>query len=281
MPASRLDTGSTTSEWTPFSRTSILWAESGRMVWPFSCQMRSGVGRPLTCRSTVHATEPALLHDEVTGRLQEGGGGVQGTGREPPTLGLGSPCTLQVKVTATPSNTFRCFSFWAKAGGAPPWPAASSSCCTSSTRRLAPPAAAEFQDAIIIHREETNTAATHPSRDFKVLDHGVFGALDVRVRGVVRTYTVPFPRGSPRALTPGLEGVIGLQGDEGSMEDRSPEGLRKGGGGGGKEGEEGESRLEVLEKGGRVTRLKALWEAGGDSGEERLEPEEPEERAAA
>lgn len=37
-----------TNEWTPFSLTSILWEESGRMVWPFSCQMRSGVGRPLT-----------------------------------------------------------------------------------------------------------------------------------------------------------------------------------------------------------------------------------------
>lgn len=50
MPASRLVTGSMTKECTPFSLTSILWAESGRMVCPFSCQTRSGVGRPLTCK---------------------------------------------------------------------------------------------------------------------------------------------------------------------------------------------------------------------------------------
>lgn len=60
-------------------------------------------------------------------------------------------------------------------------------------------------------------------------------------------------------------------------EDGSLEGLRKGGGGGGKEGEDGESRLEVLVKGGRMTRLKGLWEAGGDRGEERPEAEEPED----
>lgn len=50
IPASRLFTGSMTNECTPFSRTSILWEESGRMVCPFSCQMRSGVGKPLTYR---------------------------------------------------------------------------------------------------------------------------------------------------------------------------------------------------------------------------------------
>lgn len=50
MPASRLVTGSMTNECTPFSLTSILWAESGRIVCPFNCQMRSGVGRPLTYR---------------------------------------------------------------------------------------------------------------------------------------------------------------------------------------------------------------------------------------
>lgn len=50
--------------------------------------------------------------------------------------------------------------------------------------------------------------------------------------------------------------------------------LRKGGGGGGKEGELGASTLLSLVKGGRVTLLKGLWEAGGDSGEDRLDPED-------
>lgn len=53
--------------------------------------------------------------------------------------------------------------------------------------------------------------------------------------------------------------------------------LRKGGGGGGKEGELGDSTLPALVKGGRVTLLKGLWEVGGDRGEDRLDPEEPEE----
>lgn len=48
MPASRAETGSMISECTPFSRTSILWALSGRMGFPSNCQLRSGVGSPLT-----------------------------------------------------------------------------------------------------------------------------------------------------------------------------------------------------------------------------------------
>lgn len=132
---------------------------------------------------------------------------------------------------------------------------------------------------------------------------------------------VPLPLGRPRLLTVGLPGVEGL---EGSTEDRKleagdggteengddtseptgdmetggggggggggkswpePEGedrllrLRKGGGGGGKDGEVGDSTLPAFVKGGRATRFKGLWEAGGDSGEDRLDPEEPEEWA--
>lgn len=59
-------------------------------------------------------------------------------------------------------------------------------------------------------------------------------------------------------------------------EDRLLE-LRKGGGGGGKEGELGDSTLLALVKGGIVTLLNGLCEVGGDSGEDRLDPEEPED----
>lgn len=52
---------------------------------------------------------------------------------------------------------------------------------------------------------------------------------------------------------------------------------RKGGGGGGKEGELGDSMLLALVKGGMVTLLKGLCEVGGDRGEDRLDPEEPED----
>ena len=40
------------------------------------------------------------------------------------------------------------------------------------------------------------------------------------VWGGARTYTVLLPLGSPMALTTGLDGVRGLEGLEGSMEDR-------------------------------------------------------------
>lgn len=53
--------------------------------------------------------------------------------------------------------------------------------------------------------------------------------------------------------------------------------LRKGGGGGGKEGEVGDSTLPLLVKGGMGTLLKGLCDVGGDSGEDRLDPEEPED----
>lgn len=59
-------------------------------------------------------------------------------------------------------------------------------------------------------------------------------------------------------------------------EDRLLE-LKKGGGGGGKEGELGDSRLPALVKGGMVTLLKGLCGVGGDKGEDRLDPEEPED----
>lgn len=59
-------------------------------------------------------------------------------------------------------------------------------------------------------------------------------------------------------------------------EDRLLE-LRKGGGGGGKEGELGDSTLPALVKAGMVTLLKGLCEVGGDRGEDRLDPEEPED----
>ena len=59
-------------------------------------------------------------------------------------------------------------------------------------------------------------------------------------------------------------------------EDRLLE-LKKGGGGGGKEGELGDSTLPALVKGGTVTRVKDLCEVGGDRGEDRLDPEEPED----
>lgn len=140
--------------------------------------------------------------------------------------------------------------------------------------------------------------------------------LSVYVRD---TYTVPLPLGRPRALTVGL---LGVEGVEGNTEDRKleagdggtdengediselagdmeasgggggggggkswvgPDGedklleLRKGGGGGGKDGELGDSTLPALEKGGTVTLLKALCEVGGDKGEDKLDPEEPED----
>lgn len=131
--------------------------------------------------------------------------------------------------------------------------------------------------------------------------------------------TVPLPFGSPRALTVGLLGVEGVEGNnedrkleagDGGMEENGEDiseragdmaaggggggggggkswpgpdgedrllGLRKGGGGGGKEGELGDSTLPVLVKGGKVTLLKGLCEVGGDRGEDRLDPEEPED----
>lgn len=133
------------------------------------------------------------------------------------------------------------------------------------------------------------------------------------------TYTVPFPLGRPRALTVGLPGVEGVEGNtedrkleagDGGTEENGedisewagdmdmggggggggggkswagPDGedrlleLRKGGGGGGKEGELGDSTLPALVKGGTVTLLKGLCEVGGDSGEDRLDPDEPED----
>lgn len=48
MPASLAVTGSMIREWTPFSRTSILWEVSERITLPFTCQLISGVGKPLT-----------------------------------------------------------------------------------------------------------------------------------------------------------------------------------------------------------------------------------------
>lgn len=59
-------------------------------------------------------------------------------------------------------------------------------------------------------------------------------------------------------------------------EDRLLE-LRKGGGGGGKEGELGDSILPAVFKGGMGTLVKGLCEVGGDKGEDRLDPEEPED----
>lgn len=133
------------------------------------------------------------------------------------------------------------------------------------------------------------------------------------------TYTVPLPLRRPMALTVGLPGVEGVEGnteerkleagDGGTEEkgediseyagdvatggggggggggkswagpdgeDRLPE-LRKGGGGGGKEGELGDSRPPALVKVGMVTLLKDLCEVGGDRGDDRLDPEEPED----
>lgn len=128
--------------------------------------------------------------------------------------------------------------------------------------------------------------------------------------------TVPLPLGRPRALTVGEEGVAGntedrkLEAGDGGTEENGEDmseqagdeemggggggggggkswagpdgedrllGLRKGGGGGGKEGEFGDSTLLDLVKGGNVTLLKGLCEVGGDSGEERLDPDEPED----
>lgn len=59
-------------------------------------------------------------------------------------------------------------------------------------------------------------------------------------------------------------------------EDRLLE-LRKGGGGGGKEGELGDSTLPALVKGGTMTLLKDLCGVVGDSGEGRLDSEEPDD----
>lgn len=133
------------------------------------------------------------------------------------------------------------------------------------------------------------------------------------------TYTVPLPLGRPRALTVGLPGEEGVEGNtedrkleagDGGTEENGediseragdektggggggggggkswakPDGedrlmeLRKGGGGGGKEGELGDSTLPALVKAGMVTLLKGLCEVGGDRGEDRLDPEEPED----
>lgn len=52
---------------------------------------------------------------------------------------------------------------------------------------------------------------------------------------------------------------------------------RKGGGGGGKDGELGDSTLPALVKAGMLTLPKGLWEVGGDRGEDRLDPEEPDD----
>lgn len=54
-------------------------------------------------------------------------------------------------------------------------------------------------------------------------------------------------------------------------------GMRKGGGGGGNDGELGDSTLPALVKAGTVTLLKGLWGVGGDSGEDRLDPDEPDD----
>lgn len=129
------------------------------------------------------------------------------------------------------------------------------------------------------------------------------------------TYTVPLPFGRPRALTVGDGGVEGKTEDrkleagdggiEGGGEDTSERtgdgqaggggggggggkswpgpgredrlGMRKGGGGGGKDGELGDSTLPALVKAGTVTLLKGLWGVGGDSGEDRLDPDEPDD----
>lgn len=133
----------------------------------------------------------------------------------------------------------------------------------------------------------------------------------------VGTYTVPFPLGSPSALTGRAGGVagstdtknpagdwgLGVKGDElservglvmagggggggGKSQGGGPQGevtvleLRKGGGGGGNEGEPGDSTLPPLGngwKGGRATRPNGLWVAEGESGDARLELEEVED----
>lgn len=131
--------------------------------------------------------------------------------------------------------------------------------------------------------------------------------------------TVPLPLGRPRALTVGLPGEEGVEGNtedrkleagDGGTEENGediseragdmgmggggggggggkswtgPDGEdrllepKKGGGGGGKEGELGDSTLLALVKGGTVTLVKGLCEVGGDRGEDRLDPEEPED----
>lgn len=137
-------------------------------------------------------------------------------------------------------------------------------------------------------------------------------AVQVDVRG---TYTVPLPFGRPRALTVGEGGVEGstedrkLEAGDGGIEEDGEDmsertgdeqtggggggggggkswarpdrearvGLRKGGGGGGKDGELGDSTPPALGKVGMVTRLKGLWGVGGDMGEDRLDPDDPED----
>lgn len=128
---------------------------------------------------------------------------------------------------------------------------------------------------------------------------------------------MPLPLGRPRALTVGLEGEDGVEGNtedrkleagdggtEENGEDMSeragdeemggggggggggkswagPDGedrlVRKGGGGGGKDGELGDSTLPALVNAGMLTLPKGLWEVGGDRGEDRLDPEEPDD----
>jgi len=53
--------------------------------------------------------------------------------------------------------------------------------------------------------------------------------------------------------------------------------LRKGGGGGVKEGEVVDSTLPALVNGGKATLLKGLCGVGGERGEDRLDPDEPED----
>lgn len=130
---------------------------------------------------------------------------------------------------------------------------------------------------------------------------------------------MPLPLGRPRALTVGLPGEEGVEGNtedrkleagDGGMEENGediseragdedtggggggggggkswtvPDGedrlleLRKGGGGGGKDGELGDSTLPALVSGGMLTLLNGLCGVGGDRGEDRLDPEEPED----
>lgn len=141
-------------------------------------------------------------------------------------------------------------------------------------------------------------------------------SVEVHIGG---TYTVPLPLGRPRALTVGLPGEEGVEGNtedkkleagDGGTEENGediseragdkdtggggggggggkswtgPDGedrlleLRKGGGGGGKEGELGDSTLPALVRVGMLTLLKGLCGVGGDRGEDRLDPEEPED----
>lgn len=57
MPASLAVTGSMIKECIPFSRTSILWELSERITLPLSCQLMSGVGKPLTLNKIHHSPQ--------------------------------------------------------------------------------------------------------------------------------------------------------------------------------------------------------------------------------